>query len=147
MLLALFIDSQDYTHKIGINYTGFLYSLMIRNEYSTEFDIDSNPACDVDYESVPSPKDVCLSECKYNELIGTDKSCLPCEEGCITGCIRDTDCRNCLDELCRQCDTFSNCIQCLPGAQLLSGSCQCMEGLTFDQEAERCGDCNDNCSV
>ena len=142
------IDLEAYTHVIGTNYSGFIYSICLKNRSSTDFNIDPASSC-TEWECSSCPTDTCISECDYNQYVDIETTeCFACQDDCVSGCMRSTDCRNCMDELCQTCLTYDTCEACIQTAEFLPGTddCTCSNDWTYDFETQKCGDCPFNCA-
>ena len=146
---TILVDKLEYPHSMGQKYTGFVYSICIRNYAATSNDIDPNPQCS-DTECKSCPIGVCLSECEFDELYKDGEPCEDCLDECDDGCIRPTDCRNCMDELCQICSEFSDvCEECVENAKFDPETklCVCNQGNEFHQDEGKCSGCHDNCTA
>ena len=121
----VFIDTPDSEHKLGDGYEGLIYQTCVYQYKKDEFTLLD-----------PLPND-----CDYNQVSETCEDCL---EGC-DACIRPTDCRNCLDDLCDECFTFETCHRCIAGAELIDGSCTCQEGKQYFEDIDMCSVCIEDC--
>ena len=122
----LFLDSPDSEHRIGQGFVGMIYHVCLSQFAQTTFE-DPDPL-------PPS--------CPHNQTV----ECEDCPEGCETGCIRPTDCRNCQDALCETCDNYDTCEQCLENAEL-DGVCTCNEPNFYQTDIDKCQPCPEPCTV
>ena len=130
-------DLLDSNFIIGSNtnngFTGFLYSMEVYNAanvlsmYSTS--CNGRSQC-------PSSTAV-LGLCNITQL---ENSCTECNQSCINGCIRSTDCNLCQDPLCYSCHKFNDsCDQCTLNAKKLeTGLCQCNTAYVLGSSNECC---------
>ena len=145
------IDLPSNDHMVGVNYIGFLYSICLTQSVidTSEFDLDLSPQCNETYDCTSCPKYFCLSNCENDKYVDlTDSTCGLCDDGCETGCFRDTDCRNCIDMLCKSCSLYGTCETCVEGTAPRDSNddlCVCQDGLTFSYETAQCGECKSNC--
>ena len=142
-----FIDLKEYEHVFGQGYEGFIYSIVINQNSTSGNDIDVAPSC-TEYDCETCPESTCLSHCTHLEYVVPDtRACASCEENCITGCIRGTDCRNCDNELCQSCTEYKNCETCLPSSIEVDDVCVCPEDEIFSHEHDICRECHDFCDI
>ena len=138
--------SEDDAHRIGQDYNGFLYSLCLRQRVFAEFDIDTTvPNCPTPLNCAFCPRRTCLSNCEFDTFLENGQ-CADCLDTCTKGCVRDSDCRPCADELCDYCPDSEICEQCLPGAQN-PDQCECQEGLQYYAAVGECVPCSENCDL
>ena len=144
----LVLDSTEFSHIIGMGYTGFLYKLCLHNIPNASPEI-TNPACVPDFDCVNCPDDTCVSECLHTQFIQEDSSCGECQEDCVNGCVRGTDCRNCSQELCAECSEYDSCVQCISGALPVDEAqpCECPPEKPYDRNNDKCGECHIGCDV
>ena len=94
-LKSVVADQLEYTHVIGIAYTGFLYSICITQTNLDNFTIVDGLCTINDCANCPAD-DVCLSNCEHDQTIDEETSeCLDCPDECAVGCVRDKDCGTC----------------------------------------------------
>ena len=143
----MIIDSPEYDHTLGDTYTGFIYQQCVY-QYSKTSDwaIDNSGSCGND-KCETCPQDVCITNCEIEETYDEEQqTCVPCLEGCETGCIRDTDCRNCSQDFCADCAMYDTCESCIEGAVEIDGVCECIAPKFYLTKADVCATCSDNCS-
>ena len=139
-----FIDLAEYEHVFGKNYEGFIYSIVINQKSTSGNDIDVAPIC-TEFDCETCPESTCLSHCTHLEYVDPDtRACESCEENCVTGCIRGTDCRNCDNELCQSCIEYENCETCLPSSIEVDDVCVCPENEIFSHDEDTCRECKEN---
>ena len=143
-LAETFIDLDTNDHVIGKDYTGFIYRICIY-QYQFEPSVETGE-CDSD-ECVNCPAGQCIYECSKDQYYETSE-CQDCDDSCTDGCIRPTDCRNCLQTYCATCSLFDACETCITGASFgTSGECECNEGLQYQVDFDRCGECIIGCET
>lgn len=106
-LTGLFIDKIENTHILGIGYIGFIAEVCIHQKVLVDFNLTEDHDCTEAFDCEICPKQQCLSNCEYDEYVDIEtRECGKCEPDCVTGCMRPTDCTNCVDELCETCSLY-----------------------------------------
>ena len=118
-LPEVIIDSLDNSHRIGNDFQGLIYTFCIHQFINTELYTDYPVNC--------------------NAL--STISCEECDTTCLEGCIRPTDCRQCLDLLCGDCDTFEGLCAldgCIENAVNEEGVCFCEPPNYYQVDIDAC---------
>ena len=147
------IDSLVNTHAVGVGlddnlsltnyYQGHIWQVCFYSEeHVTSIEVDKCVPAPIYCSSCPV--DVCLVDCDHLQTTG-DIKCVECQSECTEGCVRTTDCEQCHDALCVECDNWSTCTQCTDNATLTDGSCECNAG--FFADGPTCEPCSQHCDV
>ena len=79
-------------------------------------------------------------------LKGEPSACLPCDSSCTEGCIRTSDCKLCVDQLCATCTDYNTCDECVEGANFNEHQqCRCEHANDYSLEEDRCIGCIEGC--
>jgi hypothetical protein len=155
-MTSVFIDQVTYPHVVGEGYTGFLYEFCTYTTATPVITLVTDSTCVADVECRSCPDNsTCLSTCAADEFIDpVTKACGSCMDTCPDGCVRGTDCRLCVEELCTDCtnwetvDAEEQCNTCVTNASVKDGvECSCDPGLTFFEEPGMCDACSSNCTT
>jgi hypothetical protein len=145
-LTALFIDDVANRHLVGSGFTGFIYQVCFY-QYVITPEVD-NPSCGLDY-CYPCASGLCLPECELNQNVTgypIGASCSDCRPECTDGCIRQTDCRTCLEKTCENCpEKYGTCKDCITYASKDDNDdCVCVNKVYLEEDAV-CGNCIVGC--
>jgi hypothetical protein len=152
-----FIDDRAYFHVLGAGFTGYVYEICFYTfsvHSWANIDLDSSCTDDVECDVCPlTDQTICLSTCPLDTYIGPDKQCLACSDDCATGCLREHDCRSCLELLCEDCTHWETeaidetCNACVDNAEVDATSkvCECTGDTVYFTELEECGECSAHC--
>jgi hypothetical protein len=139
----------DDTPTYSSFYNGFIYNVCVWQAKLTSFEsvIDFYPTCSwpQNYCNV-CPIDTCLSNCEWNKYIGENGVCRACDPSCTTGCVRSTNCHQCVDPECAECSSWENCTACIENASN-TDDCTCDEFYNFDAETTTCVRCAAECTA
>ena len=124
-LAELVIDSPNNIHSLGLDFTGMMYKACVHQFASKAFDL-----------TLPV-------NCAFNEFIANEDQCYPCMEECSFGCMRPTDCRQCIDHLCEDCETWAvgSCSSCIENAELVDQVCSCDDPYNYMEDMGACDTC------
>ena len=150
-----FVDEAANDKVIGsTSISMFIWQFCLFQKVMTSFDVvhpanhgdnfcDACPTCDDEC----AEGSVRLSTCEYTNA-SLDGNCESCLDGCVTGCTRTTDCRNCLEDLCATCGVYDICDACITGAsEDDTGVCQCKTGFTYLFDVDICDVCIPGCEI
>lgn len=144
---SYFEDSPTSRHNVGFlsrylpGYLGYYYSISVANKVKTLSDfVATRGTCTGCL--CPVSVNACLPTCNPWQYVDSAGSCQNCKSTCVYGCTRPTSCNLCEDDLCYQCRTFDvgSCIQCIPGAVMVSNRCTCPNGTYVNN-----GKCSSTC--
>ena len=131
----IFKDMSQSSLIIGDAFTGFVYGIKLWNYAVSSFTTEvNNEVCGTGLGLA------CLLQCTYSEYFAG--SCQACPSSCSSGCVRDTSCDVCADDLCLLCSSFtSSCTSCPSGTMLISGAC-CQSGCSSCSTYWTCNSCS-----
>ncbi|CAG9318519.1 unnamed protein product [Blepharisma stoltei] len=143
----LFRDEELSYILLGKNqdssYDGYIY---IFQYFIGEIDILAYLSNDLILNSLPL--------CDYSYIYNQNSTCFPCESSCSIGCIRESNCNLCYDQLCRNCSgpyEESTCFHCAELAHnLYTNECICDDNAFFIKNSSNyyCENCDYNyCAV
>jgi hypothetical protein len=156
MLPAVLLDVAGTTHRIGEAFTGFIWSVCVRNRVEgVTFAVETGE-CIGDF-CANCPVGECLVNCDLDQTMADfdaqPATCVSCSDECTSGCIRTTDCRVCKDDatdLCAECsDKYEVCDAsgCIEGAENSGDICICSGSLIYLVGDDKCGGCVIGCKT
>ena len=114
------------------SFTGFIYQFLMYIYPQSVSTLTANMCSN-------SSQTGCLWNCDITHYL-SGSSCIACEESCLNGCRRGTDCDLCQDLLCLYCSGYETCTECKANAVLVSNVCECDQYYSMDSSNE-CSEC------
>jgi hypothetical protein len=172
-VISPILDKSEFNHLIGAEYDfdtalapaaffhGYMYEFKVLTGVSDGGVSEvSTPSCGgsgycVNCPATPGCSDsgspVCLVACGTDEYLDDQGECTNCHDDCsATGCRNNVNCHLCSDDLCATCDTYDGVCNpdgCIPNAELVDQTCQCITGFDYIANTREClPECYDYCN-
>lgn len=116
-------------------FTGFIASFSLSNG---NIDTIFSDLC------LHSSKNVCSINCDF-DFTEENSNCIPCDNSCVDGCVRSTDCRLNGDVKCLSYTDWFTCTTCIDLTEIstTTGNCECVTNASYNSDTNTCS-CNTN---
>jgi len=116
---------------IGHSSSMYLYSFSFINQPRSLADLAALEGSSAVCPMHPIALGRCLPTCEPTEYVDLEGHCQACLPECELGCVKADSCSFCADPRCLKCSGYDQaavCIQCIDGATLQAGVCECPTG-------------------